>query len=91
MITGHLMAPDTLRAHARGCRASQVDAPLSEGDFFDVWPGSCLNGWTMGNLAASPTYYLLPTTYYLLLATHYSLLTTHYSLLATHYSLIATH
>ena len=44
-----------LAAHWPNATAGMVDVSVSESDFIDLIDGSCLNGWTMGNLAAAPS------------------------------------
>jgi len=34
--------------------AGVADGALAQGDFLDLYDGSCLNGWTMGNIAVAP-------------------------------------
>ena len=35
--------------------SGKADPVLSEEDFVDLYPMSCLNGWTMGNIATTPS------------------------------------
>lgn len=42
--------------YSRSSKATsgRTDIQLSQGDFVDLFDYSCLNGWTMGNIAATP-------------------------------------
>ena len=40
--------------HNPSATSGKSDPMLHESDFVDVYNGSCLNGWTMGNIATSP-------------------------------------
>lgn len=35
--------------------SGRVDQPISESEFIDIYGASCLNGWTMGNVATTPS------------------------------------
>ena len=42
-------------SHKPGVTSGRVDPPLRESDFVDLYDDSCLNGWTMGNIATTPS------------------------------------
>jgi hypothetical protein len=51
---------------AKSIAGTAPQPPLTRADFVDLYPSSCLNGWTMGNIAVSPRdvarfYHLLGT------------------------------
>lgn len=42
-------------SHQANATSGRADAPLAAADFSDLFGDSCLNGWTMGNIATTPS------------------------------------